>query len=110
MKKLIRKFIWLSLLCLSNIGYTQSTKPVQFQFSVLTLPSNQVLFNITARIEKNAQFIATQQDDSTLYSIIIFDSALQKHLIDSSETIANVKSFIDKDILLNDVHHILDET
>lgn len=94
-KKLVKTFAGLWLVCLYCTSYAQSTKPIQFNFSVTSITKNKAVLSITAKINKDVKLISIQKNNTTLSSTLIFDSITQKYKIDSLQTIGNMQSFID---------------
>ncbi len=109
LKKIAIGIVVLCLLCISIAGYTQqTTRPLQFRFSVSNLPANKVLLRITATIEKGTKLIAVSNDNNPLKSTLSFDSSLIKNILDSLESIGNTKSFIDNTISPSPIQYYTD--
>lgn len=94
-KKLVKIFAGLCLVCLYCTNYAQSKQPVQFNFSVTPIAQNQAQLSITAIINKNAKLISTQKNNTALSSTLIFDTTIQKYILDSIQVIGNTQSFVD---------------
>lgn len=96
MKKILQALIWISFFALSIQVYAQDTLPVTFSFSKARLNDTAIQLIISVKIVPGIKLYALQKkSDDAVYSVINFDSSLQKYIRGS--IIETGKSFTEND-------------
>jgi len=99
MKKFLQASACMAFIVLSSHLHAQDTLPVSFSFSKVNLNDTVVQLNIKGKIKAGIRLYALQnKPDDAVYSVIRFDSSVQKHLLGSLIEIGKTYSGNDKEL------------